>query len=399
MQAEPSSPAAAGPLAGLRVLDCTHVVAGSLCSMILADLGADVVKIESPQGDMLRARLGSRGFASFPFMNRNKRSLAIDMSRPDAQEVLRTLADSVDVFVENYRPGALDRLGLGYAHLSARNPRLVYCSISGFGRTGPYSKRGGFDVTAQAMSGLMSFAGEPGARPVQHPAPISDYTAALHAAIGVLAALRERESSGMGQHVEATLIGSALLHTTLQLGEYLTNGYVAKPEGTKGSGGMPYGVFATADRYLVIAAAGDSLWQRTAAVLGDPELLADPRFASHSSRSTHREALRERIEAILAEAGAGEWAERLSAAGVPVGIVNTVAEAAADPQLEHLGAIVEVGDERYLATPINLSRSGTSVRSGTASLGEHSRQILAEAGFGADEIDAMAAAGLIAGPG
>src|SRR5690606_30795897 len=212
-----------------KVLDCTHVIAGAWCSLLLADMGADVIKIEPLEGETTRGHPKAR-FKAFDYVNRNKRSLAVDLSKPEGQAVIRRLARSADVFVENYRPGALERMGLGYAQLSAENPRLVYASVSGFGHTGPYRDRGGFDLIAQAMSGIMSFTGEVGStRPTAAGVPLSDLNAGLFAALGVLAALRHRDQSGEGQHVETSLLESAIAYTVWETGLHLSTGEVAKP--------------------------------------------------------------------------------------------------------------------------------------------------------------------------
>ena len=378
-----------GALDGLIVLDCTHVVAGAWCAMILADLGASVIKIEGPRGDMLRSRSGARGFSAFDHINRNKRGLAIDLAQAEGQAILRRLAGRADVFVENYRPGALDRMSLGYETLSAVNPRLVYCSVSGFGREGPYSARGGLDLVAQAMSGMMSFTGESDRAPLPHPVPISDLNAGTFAALGILAALTERHRSGRGQHLETTLLGSAFAYTVLQAGEYLANGHVATRSGATGSAGTPYEPFPTADDDIVIAASAQGLWQRAADVLGDSELGIDPRFSTYEARYANRAALRERIVALLAEAPAAVWIARFAAAGIPAGRINDVAAAVKDPQLKHLGAVVEIDGEAHLATPIRLGRTPATIRRKAPRLGEDSREILAEAGFSEPEVASL----------
>src|SRR3954468_14104008 len=224
-----------GALSGLKVLDCTHVIAGAYCSLILADLGADVVKIEPPGGESTRGIGVDRGaFRAFDFVNRNKRAIALDLSTGAGAAVVRKLAETADVFVENYRPGAMDRMGLGYAALAKVNPRLIYCSVSGFGLDGPYRERGGFDLIAQAMSGLMSFVGEQGSEtPCSTAVPISDLNAGAFSAVGVLAALQSRHASGKGQHVEASLFESALAATIWETGMYLSTGEVAKRNGAR----------------------------------------------------------------------------------------------------------------------------------------------------------------------
>jgi formyl-CoA transferase len=228
-----------GALTGLKVLDCTHVIAGAYCSMVLADLGADVVKIEPPAGETTRGHPGA-AFRAFDFVNRNKRAIALDLSTERGAAALRKLAETADVFVENYRPGSLDRMGLGYAQLAELNPRLIYCSVSGFGLDGPYRDRGGFDLIAQAMSGIMSFTGEEGSDvPCAAGVPLSDLNAGVFGAVGVLAALQSRHVTGKGQHVETSLLESALAYTIWESGLFLTTGEIAQAQGDAPSAGRP----------------------------------------------------------------------------------------------------------------------------------------------------------------
>ncbi|MFV3073552.1 CaiB/BaiF CoA transferase family protein [Niveispirillum fermenti] len=381
----------AGPLAGLRVIDCTHVIAGAWCSMILADLGADVVKVEGPQGDVARAPIGLHGYANYDYVNRNKRGLMLDLSQEAGRDALRRLLVTADVFVENYRPGAMDRMGLGYAAMSARNPGLVYCSVSGFGNRGPYRNRGGLDLVTQAMSGIMGFTGQPDGDPMPCALPISDLNAGSFAAIGVLAALRERDRSGHGQHVETNLLSSAFAYTVNNTGEYLMTGHLPRRTGGRGAYTAPYEAFPTQDGDIVIGAGTEALWQRTAAVLDDPVLATDPRFATTPSRLAHHATLRERMIAVLTTRPRAHWLARLGEAGVPVSPINSVAEAIDDPQLQELGAVVTVEGRRHIRTPIDFSRTPVSVTRDAPRLGQHAREVLSEAGFTADEIAALLA--------
>ncbi|HWA62872.1 MAG TPA: CoA transferase, partial [Caulobacteraceae bacterium] len=263
-------------LAGLKVLDCTHVIAGAWCSMMLADLGAEVVKIEPLEGETTRGHPKAR-FKAFDFVNRNKRSLAIDLASPMGAETIRRLARSADVFVENYRPGSLDRMGLGWEHLKAVNPRLVYASVSGFGLTGPYRDRGGFDLIAQGMSGIMSFTGEPGAeRPTACGVPLSDLNAGTFAALGILAALRHRDATGEGQHVETSLLETAIAYTVWESGLYLTTGEVARPNGSRHRLAAPYEALKTRDGYIVVGVNSQRLWERFVEAIAAPDLGTDP---------------------------------------------------------------------------------------------------------------------------
>jgi crotonobetainyl-CoA:carnitine CoA-transferase CaiB-like acyl-CoA transferase len=382
-----------GALDGIRVIDCTHFIAGPWCSMILADLGADVIKLEGARVDISRLPVNANGFNSFPYVNRNKRGLALDLSKPEARDALRRLAMTADVLVENYRPGALDRMGLSYTELSELNPRLIYCSVSGFGTSGPYRERGGLDLVAQAMSGLMSLNGEPDGHPLPHAAPITDINAGLYAAVGVLAALRDRERTGKGQHVETSLFESGFVYTLMQLGQYLSDGDIVPRMGGSNAYAAPYGPFAAQDGDLVIAAGSPDLWRRTAEVLDDPTLQEDHRFSGMGERVANADALRAKMEAILATDSVANWLAKLQAAGVPAGPINTVAHAVADPQLEHLGALVQCEGARYFRTPIDMDRTPVSISRGPPAHGEHTAKVLEEAGYGAAEIEELFANG------
>jgi len=382
-------------LAGLKVLDCTHVIAGAWCSMMLADLGADVVKIEPLSGETTRGHPKAR-FKAFDFVNRNKRSLAIDLSAPRGAQAILALARTADVFVENYRPGVLERMGLGYAAMKAVNPALVYCSVSGFGLTGPYSERGGFDLIAQGMSGIMSFTGEAGAkRPSACGVPLSDLNAGTFAALGVLAALRHRDTTGQGQHVETSLLESALAYTVWESGVYLTTGEVAAPRGSRHRLAAPYEALKTGDGFIVVGVNNQRLWERFCAALGDDDLVRDPTFADGRARVINRDALQARLETILASAGADDWIARLLAKGVPCGPVNTIAQALADPQVVARGLLAQVDGRSFVRAPIGLSATPVAVTRGPPPLGAHSREVLSQAGMTGDQIDDLVEGGVL----
>jgi formyl-CoA transferase len=384
-----------GALAGLKVLDCTHVIAGAWCSMMLADLGADVVKIEPLAGETTRGHPDAR-FKAFDFVNRNKRSLAIDLAAPAGAEAVLALARTADVFVENYRPGVLDRMGLGYETLAAANPALVYCSVSGFGLTGPYRQRGGFDLIAQGMSGIMSFTGEAdGERPTACGVPLSDLNAGVFAALGVLAALRHRDATGQGQHVETSLLESAIAYAVWESGLYLTTGEVATPRGSRHRLAAPYEALKTADGFIVVGVNNQRLWERFCEAIGAPDLAADPAFAEARKRLINRDALQARLEAIFATAPTQAWIDRLLAKGVPCGPINTIAQALADPQIVARDLLVEVGGRRFVRAPIGLSATPVAVTRGAPALGAHSREVLAQAGLSGAQIDRLVAAGVL----
>ncbi|HEY5072318.1 MAG TPA: CoA transferase [Caulobacteraceae bacterium] len=385
-------------LNGLKVLDCTHVIAGAWCSMMLADLGAEVIKIEPLEGETTRGHPKAR-FKAFDFVNRNKRSLAVDLASPKGADTVRTLAASADVFVENYRPGALERMGLGYEDLRNVNPALIYCSVSGFGRTGPYRERGGFDLIAQAMSGIMSFTGEAGAKsPTACGVPLSDLNAGTFAALGVLAALNHRHHTGEGQHVETSLFESAIAYTIWESGLYLTTGEVSRPNGSRHRLAAPYEALKTADGYIVVGVNNARLWGRFCTATGAAELKDDPAFADGRSRVQNRDALQGRLEAILTGASTAEWVDRLLAAGVPCGPINTIDQALADPQVAARGLLVETEGRRFVRAPISLSRTPVRVERGPPRLGADSREILSEAGLPASAIDDLVSAGVIGEP-
>jgi formyl-CoA transferase len=382
-------------LSGLKVLDCTHVIAGAYCSMLLADLGAEVVKVEPLGGESDRARSTST-FRPFGAANRNKRAIAVDVQRPEGADVIRQLARSADVFVENFRPGVYERLGLGYETLRKDNPRLIYCSISGFGHSGPYRERGGFDLVAQAMSGIMSFTGEIGStRPVAAGVPISDVAAGCFGALGVLAALNHRHATGLGQKVESSLLESALSLALWETSLYFATGEVAVPRGSRHRLAAPYEALKTADGYIAVGVTNQRLWARFCAALEATNLEVDPLFATPADRVAHRDTLQERLETILAQRPTAEWLQRLLAHGVPCGPVNTIAQAIDDPQIAARGLLVEVDGHRFLRAPILLSETPVAVRDGPARVAQHTREVLVEHGFGDEDIEQLVEIGAI----
>jgi crotonobetainyl-CoA:carnitine CoA-transferase CaiB-like acyl-CoA transferase len=384
---------ARGPLRGMRVLDCTHVIAGAWCSMLLADLGADVIKIEPPKGEVTRTALGS--FRAYDFVNRNKRAIAVDMSRPDGAAALRRLAQNADVWVENFRPGVLDKVGLGSKDLEALNPALIYCSISGFGHDGPYRERGGFDLVAQGMSGIMSFVGHAGERPSSTAVPISDLNAGTFAALGIVAAWAHRQKSGEGQRVETTLLESALAYTVWESGMYFTLGMVPAPRGSQHALAAPYEALKTGDGWIVVGVNNNGLWRAFCKATGLEALRDDARFADGISRVMNRDELKHIIEQHLAGETTQVWLDRLLAEGVPCGPINTIDQALADPQVESRGFVVRVDGREFLGSPIRLSRTPVAISRGPAEIGAHSREVLLEAGFSSAEVDALCASGAL----
>jgi crotonobetainyl-CoA:carnitine CoA-transferase CaiB-like acyl-CoA transferase len=385
-----------GALSGLKVLDCTHVIAGAYCSLVLADLGADVIKIEPPAGESTRGLRGG-GFRAYDFVNRNKRAIALDLSTERGADVVRKLAETADIFVENYRPGSLDRMGLGYEQLSKINPRLVYASVSGFGLDGPYRERGGFDLIAQAMSGIMSFVGEKGSDvPCSTAVPISDLNAGLYAAIGILAAVQSRHVTGKGQHVESSLLESAMAYTIWETGMYLTAGDKPQRSGTRHRLAAPYEALKTADGHMVVGVNSQRLWKRFCEAVGEPGLAVEAGFDTPGGRMQNRDALQARLEGILAGDTSANWVLKLEAKGVPAGPLNDIAQAWDDPQIKARGLLTEVAGRRFVRTPIKLHDTPVALTRGPAEVGEHTREVLAEAGFSSAEIDALVAQGAAA---
>jgi formyl-CoA transferase len=384
-----------GALHGLKVLDCTHVIAGSWCSLMLADLGADVIKIETPEGEQTRGNPATP-FKPFDFVNRNKRAIALDTTKPEGAAVVRRMAQTADIFVENYRPGAMARAGLGYEDIRKVKPDIIYCSISGFGQTGPYRDRGGFDLVTQAMSGIMSFTGEIGSTtPVACGVPVSDLNAGLYGALAILAALNHRNCTGEGQHVETSLMESALAYTVWETGKHLTTGEVAVPAGSRHRLAAPYEALRTGDGWMVVGVNSQRLWEKFCRALGDMEMFDDPLYSKKYTRLENRESLRARIEAILARDTTASWMTRLLAEGVPCGPINTIAQALKDPQVEARNVIVEVEGRRFPRTPLGLSKTPVALTRAAPRIGQHTREVLAAEGLTEEEMQTLVSLGAI----
>src|SRR5687767_7521998 len=321
-------------LQGLRVIDQTQVMAGPFCSMLLADMGADVIKVEPREGEHTRHEnpIVPGVSASFLALNRNKRSLALDLKRPEGVEILRKLAAGADVMVENYRPGVAKRLGVDFETVKNINPRLVYCSISGFGQSGPYASRGGYDLIAQGMSGIMSATGREGGPPVKVGVPITDLGAGLFALFGILCALRARRTTGRGQFVDASLFEAGLALSAWEATEYWYTGQIPKRLGTAHRLNAPYQAFRASDGYFTVGAANNKLWGLFADLLQLGNLKSHPKFSSVGGRVEHRIELEKLIEAVTVKQTRAHWLGRCEAAGIPAGPIYSVAEALADPQ-------------------------------------------------------------------
>jgi crotonobetainyl-CoA:carnitine CoA-transferase CaiB-like acyl-CoA transferase len=397
-------------LSHVRVLDLSRVLAGPWATQVLADLGAEVIKVERPgSGDETRGWgppwLGAGGAAAresayFASANRGKRSVTIDLSRAEGQALVRRLAARADVLFENHKVGALARRGLGWEDLAALNPRLVYCSISGFGQGGPYRDRPGYDFLVQAMGGLMSVTGEPDGAPTKVGVAMTDILTGMYAATAALAALAERERSGRGQHVDLALLDVQVAALANQAESFLVTGRAPGRLGNAHPSIVPYQAFRTRDGHVVVAVGNDAQFARLAEVLGRPDLAADARFSTNAARVAHRDALVAVLAPLLAAQETEAWVRALDAADVPAGPINDLAQVFEDPQVRHRGLRVEVprdGGEPVpvVASPIRLSRTPVEHRP-PPRLGEHTREVLMEVlGMGEEEVEAFRRAGVI----
>lgn len=395
---------ASAALSGIRVLDLSRILSGPLATMVLADLGAEVIKVEDTKdGDDTRQwgpPFQGDEASYFLSANRNKRGISVDLKTQQGLEFVLKLADRADVVVENFRPGTADRLGLGYGALSARNPRLVYASISGYGQTGPWATRPGYDAIAQAQSGMMSITGAPGGEPMRPGVATADIGAGMWATIGVLAALSARQTTGRGQHVDVSLLDGQLAWLTYVAGGYFTTGRTPRPHGSAHPTIVPYQALATGDGYLMVAAGNDKLWQRFAEVMGIGSLAADPRFVTNPDRVRNREELIPLVETALAQRTSAEWAELLDTAGVPCAPINTVDEALSSPQALARDMVAELqhptaGLLRTVGSPLKLSDTPTRIRTAPPVLGQHTDEVLAETGYSPAEIAELHAAGAV----
>ncbi|TCP44338.1 CaiB/BaiF CoA transferase family protein [Rhodovulum marinum] len=394
----------AGPLAGLKVVELAHIMAGPACGMMLADMGADVIKVEKPNGDDSRRFLPPAiegESAAYMMMNRNKRGIALNLKDPDAVEVLRRLLAGADVVIENYRKGTMEKLGLGYDTLREINPRLIYCEISGFGRTGPYAHRGGFDLIAQGMSGLMSITGEgPGRPPVKPGAPITDITAGILAAMGCIAAYARARETGQGQKVDTSLFEAGITLTYWQSAIAFATGEAPEPLGSAHPLNAPYQAFRTRDGWINVGAANQANWLRLLDVIGAPELNDDPRFANNHDRMENLPALVEVLGGYLETRDTDDWLARMEAVGLPAGPVLTIPQMHADPQAIAREMIVETdhpvaGRVKAIGLPVKFSETPGGIDRPAPLLGQHGPEILAELGYPPETVDRLRASGAL----
>ena len=378
-----------GPLAGLRVLDLTRVLAGPTCTQMLGDLGAEVIKIEKPgAGDDTRGFAppfmpGTRESAYFVGVNRNKRSVTVDIAQPEGQALIRQMLASCDILAENFKVGALAKYGLGYEDVHREFPNIIYCSITGFGQTGPYAPRPGYDSLIQAMGGVMSLTGEPEGLPQKVGIPVADLFAGLYGCIGILAALRHREKTGQGQQVDIGMLDTHVAWLANQGMNYLATGQNPPRLGNQHPNIVPYQVFPTKDGYLVLSVGNDPTFKRFCENTGQASLLDDPRFATNAARVAHRQLVTDTLTPMMMTQTTTEWVDKLEALKIGCGPINTLEQVFADPHVQARGVVVEMahgqadgGSVKVIANPVRLSETPADYRITAPMLGEHTDEVL-----------------------
>ena len=392
----------AGPLAGVAVLDLTQILAGPMCTMVLADMGADVIKVEKPNGGDDNRRMGppfvKDWSAGFLAVNRNKRSLALDLQNEEGRKVFKRLVEGADVVVENFRPGVMERLGLAYEELRKIKPALVYCTISGFGSTGPARNRGGFDLVAQGVSGLMSITGHPNSPPAKVGVPITDLTAGLYGANGIMAAYIHALRTGEGQMVDTSLMEAGVAYTVWESSVYFAEGEIPGPLGSAHRVSAPYQALRTRNGYLNLGAATQPTWEQLCRAIGLEDLMEDDRFRNPWDRKAREEELAALLEETFSTDDTERWLELLDGAGVVAGPIYNMEQVYQDPQVlarEMLVEMEDLGTIRNIGVPVKLSETPGSIRRRAPALGEHSAEILLEWGFGQNEVDGLLADGVI----
>ncbi len=392
------------PLDGVKVLDLTQIMAGPYCTMMLADMGADVIKVEKPGGGDDTRRMGPPFIegesAAFLGINRNKRSIVIDLRSEHGRGLARRMAQESDILVQNFRPGALERMGMGYEQLRELDPAIVYCTISGFGSTGPYARRGGFDLVAQGMSGLMSVTGHSDGAPTKIGVPICDLNAGMFAAFGILTAYINRLRTGEGQHVDTSLLESGIAYTFWESSMYFATGDIPTPMGSAHRLTAPYQAFQTADGFINIGAANQANWERLCAAIGREDLASDSRFSEPKDRMNSLDALVSTLEGIFAQRTSAEWLDALESAGVPAGPIYDLAQVYDDPQVRSREMVVETdhpvsGRTRNIGIPVKLSETPGRFRLPAPILGQHTDEILREFGCADAEIGSLRESGAV----
>ena len=409
------TPENTGPLKGVRILDLSRVLAAPFCMQIMGDLGADVIKVERPgAGDESRTwgppwlngpdGQATKESAYFLSANRNKRSVSVDLSTKEGQDLVRKLAESVDVCIENFKVGDLKRYGLDYASLSKINPKLVYCSVTGFGQDGPWATRPGYDYLFQGMGGLMSVTGEkdslPGGGPQRVGVPLVDLFTGMYATVSILAALRHRDQTGEGQHLDVSLMGAVMAIGSGQLSNYMVGGKLPGRTGNDSPNITPYGVYPCADGQLIVASANQNQFSALCGALGHPEWASDPRFKDNGGRMTHLQELQAMFSEVMTKHTRAHWEQIFTEAGVPAGPINNYDQAMAHPQVQHLGTRLSLPHATgvnvpSIASPMRFSKTPVSYRRAPPMLGQHTREVLLEAGLDDATIDKLAAAGTI----
>jgi crotonobetainyl-CoA:carnitine CoA-transferase CaiB-like acyl-CoA transferase len=394
------------PLEDVKVLDLTHALAGPFCSTMLADFGAQVIKLEPPgTGDIARgwgAPLPGGETAYFVSLHRHKRGIVIDLKKPEGKELFFRLVEKSDVVLENYRVGALKRLGLDYDAARKRNPAIIYCSVSGFGQDGPYRERAALDLILQAESGMISVTGEPGSSGTKAGVSIADMTAGMYCAYAVMLALRVKDRTGEGQQVDISMMEGQLALLGTNIANYFANGEIPRPLGTAYSVVVPYQTFRTKTRDLALAIAGEKLWRKFCPVMGCPELLDDPRYVNTVERSRHRGVLIAKLQDVFLTRSYEEWEKLLLDNDIPVGAINNIAQVVEHPQVKARHSLrevehPEVGKVRVVGSPVRLSKTPARTPTPSPIHGQHTREVLREVlGLKAEEIDALAAAGVVA---
>lgn len=370
-------------LQGLKVVEFCEIAAGPFCAMLLADMGAEVVKVERPAGDAMRMWPPvTDGFSeNFASVNRNKRSVVLDLKTEDGRRAARAIILDSDVVVENFRPGVMTRLGLDYETMAAEKPGLIYCSISAFGQSGPRSKEGGFDLTMQAMSGIMSVTGEPGGAPVKCGVPLCDFVAGLYGAFGVVSALHQRRETGVGQNLDVSMLGTSLAVAALQTSEFFGTGKDPRKLGSAHPRNAPYQAFRARDGYFGMAAGNNSLWHQVCDVVGRPELKQDERYLTPTLRAENQDGLRETLESVFETESVSHWLSAFAAAGVPCSPINSYSQALDDPQVAHMGWVQDLTlangkTTRTFGPPLRINGETLPIAARPPALGEHTAEVL-----------------------
>jgi crotonobetainyl-CoA:carnitine CoA-transferase CaiB-like acyl-CoA transferase len=391
------------PLEGVRVLDLTNVMAGPYCTMVLGDLGAEVIKLESLEGDSTRnfePKVNDESYC-FAVLNRNKKSIAVDLKAPGGKDIVMKLAERSDIVIENFRPGVVKKLGLDYDSLKKVNPSIIYASMSGFGQTGPYGRKGGFDIIAQGLSGIMMMTGEPGGRPAKVGIAMNDIACGVTTLYGILGAFIGKLRHGEGQFLETSLLEAGLAWSIWEFGAYYGWGEKPTATGTRHRRSAPYQAFRSKDGYVTVGASGEKLWRAfVTQVVQQPQWLEDPRFERNALRVQNVDALQELIESILVTQTTAHWVEKLDAAGVPGGPVYTYDQTLVDPQVQHRRMVYDIehpkiGMMKTLGLPVKSSGELTQIRKPAPLHGQHTTEVLRSLGFSDAQVRGLLAEGVV----